>query len=251
LTDAVLETRGLVRRFGALTVTDHVDFSLRAGERRALIGPNGAGKTTFVNLLTGRLAPSAGTVVLGGIDVTRMATHRRVGLGLARTFQINTLLKDTTVIENVQLAVLERRGQGGMPIGGATAQRRAAETAYELLSSLGLVRQAGERVATLAYGRQRLVEVAIALALEPKVLLLDEPAAGVPPADSQVMMEVIAGLPAAIAVLIIEHDMNLVFRFAQTISVLARGRILAEGPPREIAADPRVRDVYLGTRGHG
>lgn len=246
----VLETCGLVRRFGALAVTDHVDFKLRAGERHALIGPNGAGKTTFINLLTGRLAPSSGMIFLGGADVTRMTVHERTRRGLARTFQINTLLKDTTVIENVQLAVLEHRGHGGRMFGGAAAQRQAAGAAYALLENLGLGAQAGARVAALPYGRQRLVEVAIALALEPEVLLLDEPAAGVPPADSRLMMEVIANLPPHIAILIIEHDMNLVFRFAQTITVLVQGRILAQGPPGEIASDPRVRDVYLGTRHH-
>ena len=251
MTEAVLETRGLSRRFGALAVTDNVDFVLRAGERRALIGPNGAGKTTFLNLLTGRIAPSAGTIHLGGVDVTGMPMHRRVRRGLARTFQLNTLLREATVLENVQLAVLEHAGSGWRLFGGALLQRRAAEAAYAVLESLGIAGQAGDVIAALPYGRQRLVEVAIALALQPSVLLLDEPAAGVPAGDSHLMMDVIAGLPAHIAVLIIEHDMKLVFRFAQRISVLVQGRILTEGTPPEIAADPMVREVYLGKRVHG
>jgi branched-chain amino acid transport system ATP-binding protein len=251
VTETVLETRGLSRKFGALAVTDNVDFVLRAGERRALIGPNGAGKTTFLNLLTGRIAPSAGTIHLGGADVTGMPMHRRVRRGLARTFQLNTLLREATVLENVQLAVLEHGGVGWRLFGGAAVQRRAAEAAYAVLESLGIAGQAGDVIAALPYGRQRLVEVAIALALQPSVLLLDEPAAGVPAGDSHLMMDVIAGLPAQIAVLIIEHDMKLVFRFAQRISVLVQGRILTEGTPAEIAADPTVREVYLGKRVHG
>lgn len=246
-----IETRGLSRRFGALVVTNDVDFSLLSGERRALIGPNGAGKTTFLNLLTGRLAPSGGTIRLNGADVTGMPMHGRVRRGLARTFQLNTLLRDMTVIENVQLAVLEHQGLGSRLFGGVAVQRRAAEAAYCVLESLGMGQQAGQKVAALSYGRQRLVEVATALALRPTVLLLDEPAAGVPPVDSHLILDVIASLPPTIAVLIIEHDMKLVFRFAERISVLVQGRLLIEGTPAEIAADPRVREVYLGKRAHG
>jgi len=250
LSTPVLQTIGLSRRFGALAVTDDVHFALHEGERRALIGPNGAGKTTFINLLTGRLAPSAGRIRLAGADITRLPTHRRVRLGLVRTFQLTTLLRESSVLENVQLAVLERNGLGGRLFGGARAQRRAAEAAYEVLQSIGLTGQADEKVATLAYGRQRLVEIAVALALQPKVLLLDEPAAGVPPADSHLVLEVLASLPRHIAVLIIEHDMKLVFGFAERISVLVRGRLLCEGSPAEIAADPEVREVYLGKRSY-
>ncbi len=242
-----VETRALCRRYGALAVTDDVNFTLRAGERRALIGPNGAGKTTFLNLLTGQVRPSSGRVLLRGVDVTAMPVHRRVHHGLARTFQLNTLLRDSAVLENVQLAVLERERVGIRLFGGATAQRRAAEEAHDVLAGLGLAQHAGQPVAALSYGRQRLVEIAIALALKPEVLLLDEPAAGVPPADSHLVMDVVSGLPERIAVLIIEHDMKLVFRFAQRISVLVAGRLLKEGTPAEIANDPVVREVYLGT----
>ncbi len=246
----VLETQGLNRSFGKLEVAADINFKLEVGARRALIGPNGAGKTTLLNLLTGKLAPSSGRIYLNGTDVTRISADRRVRLGLARTFQITALLKSLTVLENVQLAVLERRGEGGSLLRGAAAQDAAAEVAYGILERLRLGDDALRSVAELAYGRQRLVEVAVALAMEPRVLLLDEPAAGVPPADSQRMLEVIESLPESIAVLIIEHDMKLVFRFAKRISVLVAGRIMTEGAPEEIASDQRVRDIYLGTRHH-
>ena len=251
MSQTVLQTRALNRRFGSLVVADNIDFALRKGERRALIGPNGAGKTTFVNLLTGQLKPSSGNVLLNGEDITALPVQHRVRRGLARTFQINTLLRDMTVLEGVQLAVLEHWHEGARLFGGRAAQRRAAEVAYTLLEQLRLDHHAGHCVSALAYGRQRLVEVAIALAMEPSVLLLDEPAAGVPPADSHLVLDLIAGLPAHISVLIIEHDMKLVFRFAERISVLVQGRLLTEGTPSDIAADPMVREVYLGTRHHG
>jgi branched-chain amino acid transport system ATP-binding protein len=251
MTQPVIQTKGLRRTYGAFVATDNVDFSLMAGERRALIGPNGAGKTTFLNLLTGQVTPTSGSVWLGGDDVSKVPMHRRVRRGVARTFQLNTLLRESSVLENVQLAVLEQRGLGGRLFGGRGAQREAAEKAMELLQKLSMSSHAARRVAELPYGRQRLVEIAIALALQPKVLLLDEPAAGVPPADSHLVMDTIAQLPGDIAVLIIEHDMKLVFRFAQRISVLVRGRMLAEGTPAEIAKDPQVREVYLGRSHHG
>lgn len=251
MTDAVIETRGLCRQYGAFVATDHVDFAMKAGDRRALIGPNGAGKTTFLNLLTGQVMPTSGTVWLNGEDVSQVPMHRRVKRGIARTFQLNTLLRESTVLENVQLAVLEHRGQGGKLFGGARAQRDAAESAMEILGRLAMTEHAGRRVSELAYGRQRLVEIAIALALQPKVLLLDEPAAGVPPADSHLVLDVIAALPDTIAILIIEHDMKLVFRFAERINVLVQGRMLMEGTPADISSDPRVREVYLGKSHHG
>ena len=246
----VIETRGLRRQYGSFIATDNVDFSMKAGERRALIGPNGAGKTTFLNLLTGQILPSGGSVLLNGADVSRIPMHRRVRRGIARTFQLNTLLRESTALENVQLAVLEHQGLGGRLFGGAAAQRHAADIAMDILSTLGMSVHAGHRIRDLAYGRQRLVEIAIALALRPKLLLLDEPAAGVPPADSHLVMDMIAALPDDIAVLIIEHDMKLVFRFAHRINVLVQGRMLTEGTPAEIAADPQVREVYLGKARH-
>lgn len=243
-----LETRSLNRKFGALEVAGDINFILKAGARHALIGPNGAGKTTFVNLLTGILKPSSGSVLLENSEITSYPAHVRVRKGLARTFQLNTLLKPLTVLENVQLAVLEQMGVGSRLVGGAEFQRQAAEKAYGILERLRIQDQARHVVSEMPYGRQRIVEIALALALEPKVLLLDEPAAGVPPADTHIVFNTIASLPDSISILMIEHDMKLVFEFAEKISVLVQGRILCEGTPAEIAADPKVKDVYLGHR---
>ena len=245
---AVLETRNLCKSFGALTVADKIDFKLEAGARHALIGPNGAGKTTFVNLLTGRLAPSSGKVFLGGEDVTGLAQSGRVKRGLGRTFQINTLFRDMSVLDNVALGVAERHGVAGGFWPPASAQRAVRDEAMELLAKLGVSDEAGRRVLDLPYGKQRLVEIAIALGLKPKVLLLDEPAAGVPSLESERILDALDSLPKEIAILIIEHDMDLVFRFAQRITVLVQGEVLCEGTPKEIADDVRVHQVYLGER---
>jgi branched-chain amino acid transport system ATP-binding protein len=243
---AVLETRALCKSFGALTVADNIDFHLDAGARHALIGPNGAGKTTFVNMLTGRIPPSSGAIMLGGHDITAASQSERVKRGLGRTFQINTLFRNLTVVDNVALSVAERTGVGGGLFGVAAKQKAVVAESMDLLGSLGLVDDARATVIGLPYGKQRLVEIAIALGLKPKVLLLDEPAAGVPSLESHRILEVIAALPSDIAVLIIEHDMDLVFRFAKRITVLAQGAVLMEGTPTEIRTDPRVRQVYLG-----
>jgi len=244
---ALLETHALCKSFGALEVARSIDFRLEAGARRALIGPNGAGKTTFVNLLSGVLQPSGGRVLLAGEDVTRLAQATRVKRGIARTFQINQLFRGLTVLENVCIAVAERLGAGGGMWRPAGRRTEVVEEATRLIRRLRLEADAGRRVAELPYGRQRLVEIAIALGLHPRVLLLDEPAAGIPSAESHVLLEAIASLPQDIAVLIIEHDMDLVFRFAQRITVLVSGAILAEGSPAEIAANREVRAVYLGS----
>jgi branched-chain amino acid transport system ATP-binding protein len=239
-----LETIALSKHFGALGVANDIDFRLESGARHALIGPNGAGKTTFVNLLTGRLTPSGGRILLNGEDITRASQAARARRGLARTFQINNLFPALNVLENVRLAVAEHRGL-------TTARRALIEEAHDGLANLGLGDDALTLVRALPYGKQRLVEIAIALAAEPAVLLLDEPAAGVPGGETGLILEVIERLPPAMAVLMIEHDMDLVFRFARRITVLVRGSILVEGTPEAIAADPRVREVYLGTRAHG
>jgi len=245
-----LETRALCKNFGALTVADRVDLRLEAGIRHALIGPNGAGKTTLVNMITGRLAPSAGQIFIGGEDVTRLPQAARVRRGLGRTFQINALFRDMSVLDNVALGIAERDGVAGRLWRPASAHARVRAEARELLATFGLTDDAGRRVLDLPYGKQRLVEIAIALGLRPTVLLLDEPAAGVPSLESHRILEGLAQLPASIAILIIEHDMDLVFRFAQRITVLVQGEVLCEGAPPEIADDPRVRRVYLGER-HG
>ncbi len=246
-----LETIGLKKSFGALPVANDINFRLAPGARHALIGPNGAGKTTFINLITGRLEPSAGEIKLGGAEITRLSQSGRVKRGLGRTFQINTLFKGLSVLENVTMAVSERHGAGGDMFRFAGSRRDLVEEAYDLLERLRLGNDALLPVKELPYGKQRLVEIAIALGLRPSVLLLDEPAAGVPSAETEIILNVIENLPGDIAVLIIEHDMDLVFRFAKKITVLVQGAVLVEGTPAEIAADARVREVYLGEHSHG
>jgi len=246
-----LQTIGLKKNFGALPVSNNIDFKLAPGARHALIGPNGAGKTTFINLITGRIPPSGGEIKLGGEDITRLSQSARVKRGLGRTFQINTLFKGLSVLENVTMAVSEHHGTGSDMFRFAGSRRDLVEESYYLLESLRLGNDALLTVKELPYGKQRLVEIAIALALRPAVLLLDEPAAGVPSAETEIILNVIENLPGDIAVLIIEHDMDLVFRFAKRITVLVQGAVLVEGTPAEIAADARVREVYLGEREHG
>jgi ABC-type branched-subunit amino acid transport system ATPase component len=246
-----LETIGLHKRFGALIVANDIHFRLEAGARHALIGPNGAGKTTFINLVTGRLAPSSGRIMLGGRNITALPQAERVRRGLGRTFQINTLFRGLSVLENVCLAVAEHEGIGGNMLRPPGTQRAVLEAGYALLERLRIADDALVPVKDLPYGKQRLVEIAIALALRPTVLLLDEPAAGVPSGEIAIILDVIAQLPSDIAVLIIEHDMELVFRFARRITVLVQGSVLIEGAPTDIAADARVREVYLGEGHHG
>ena len=228
-----------------------IDFRLHPGERHALIGPNGAGKTTFVNLVTGRLAPSAGRVLLGGEDVTRRAPVERVKRGLARTFQINTQFMGLSVLENVRLAIFEREGLAWRMFRPAESYRAVTGEALAALEDLRLGPLAHRRVDELAYGESRMVEVALALASRPSVLLLDEPAAGVPAEGSQAILDQLARLPAHIAVMIIEHDMDLVFRFAQRVTVLDQGRVVATGTPAEVQSDAHVRAIYFGERAHG
>jgi len=251
VTAPLLETRALCRSFGALTAARDVDFTLEAGARHALIGPNGAGKTTFVNLLTGVIPPSSGAILMKGRDITGMDQARRVKLGIARTFQINRLFRRLSVLENVYIAVAERVGAAPSMLRPAGARRDVVAEAMQVLETLKLTADAGRRISELPYGRQRLVELAIALGLKPEVLLLDEPAAGVPSAESHIILDAIDGLPRDIGILIIDHDMDLVFRFAQRITVLVSGAVFATGTPREIGADPNVRAVYLGRAGHG
>lgn len=242
----VLETKGLVKRFGGFLATNDVSLSVAPGARHALIGPNGAGKTTLINLLTGFLKPSEGSVHLHGSDITALAQHQRVRRGLARTFQINQLFGELTPLEAVVMAVCEYRGIGGRWWRGLAGEPAAIDQAAAILERLRLLDVAHRETRTLAYGKQRLLEIALALALEPKVLLLDEPAAGIPHGEGMELFETIAALPGDTAILLIEHDMDLVFRFADRISVLVGGAVLVEGRPEAIAADPRVREVYLG-----
>ncbi|MGG5823239.1 ABC transporter ATP-binding protein [Falsiroseomonas sp. HW251] len=249
---SALVTRGLTRAFGGFVAVDKVDFTLEPGARHALIGPNGAGKTTFVNLLSGALPATRGTVALFGEDITTLPQHRRVRRGLARTFQVNQLFPDFTPEEALTFAVAERQGLGATWFRLVSRMAAPRDEAARLLDNLHFPDADRRRpTSELPYGRQRLLEIALALAMKPRVLLLDEPAAGVPPADSREVMAAIAALPEDVAVLLIEHDMDLVFRFARRITVLAFGAVLAEGAPDAIARDPRVREAYLGEPAHG
>jgi branched-chain amino acid transport system ATP-binding protein len=247
---AALATRGLDKSFGSLVVASNIEFSLPQGARYALIGPNGAGKTTLINLMTGMLRPDAGEILLGGEPITGLAPEQRVTRGLVRTFQINSLFPNLNALEAVTLAVCEREGVARTWWQRLSAFSSAVDEAHAILSSLRLGTDCYRPTRELPYGRQRLLEIALALATRPKVLLLDEPAAGVPRDESTELFEVISGLSRDITVLFIEHDMSFVFRFASRIIVMVGGRILLEGTPDEIAADPRVREVYLGKGRH-
>jgi branched-chain amino acid transport system ATP-binding protein len=246
-----LQTQALAKRFGGLTATDNVTLQLARGERRALIGPNGAGKTTLINLLTGVLAPSSGSITLYGEDITRLAPHRRVARGLVRTFQINQLYAELTPLQTVALAVAHRSGHSRRWWRGLGGVGDVRDQSMALLERFGLDDVANDRTAFIAYGKRRLLEIAAALACGPRVLLLDEPGAGVPAAERREILHHIDALPADVTVLLIEHDMDLVFSFAQRVSVLVSGALLAEGTPKEIRNDPRVKAVYLGERAHG
>jgi branched-chain amino acid transport system ATP-binding protein len=246
-----LATRGLTKRFGAFTANADLTLEFPQGARHALIGPNGAGKTTLINLLTGALAPTSGEVFLGGERITSLPQHQRVKRGMARTFQINTLFAGLTVLESVVLAIAERLGRAGIWHRTVARQRSEIDEALALLHGLGLEPEANAPTRSLPYGKQRLLEMALALASKPKILLLDEPAAGIPAGESAELFAVIAALPRDVTILFIEHDMELVFRFAERITVLVGGQVLTEGTPAEIAANPRVKEVYLGEAQHG
>ena len=242
----VLSVRNLCKNFGALAVTQSVSLDLHAGARLGLIGPNGAGKTTLVNLLTGMLAPNSGEILLNGEAITGVRAEQRVKKGLVRTHQINTLLMEHTTRDNVAIAVAERRGFAWRALRYGPQWRACLEEAHDCLAGLGIAEAGDRRVSELPYGQQRLLEIAIGLALKPKVLLLDEPGAGIPSTESHIIDEALDRLPEDIAILLIEHDMDLVFRFARDITVLVQGAVLTSGVPAEIARNPQVRAVYLG-----
>jgi branched-chain amino acid transport system ATP-binding protein len=246
----VLRTEGLQKSFGALHVARDISLALPLGARYALIGPNGAGKTTLINLIAGQLKPDSGSIQLDGIDATRMDAAARVRRGLTRTFQINTLFPDLTPLESVTLAICERDRVAGQFWRRLTSHREAIDEAFAMLQQLRLGDVATRPTRTLPYGQQRLLEIALALATRPKVLLLDEPAAGVPKDESAMLFSVIAALPEDISVLFIEHDMDIVFSFATRIIVLVSGGVLLEAEPSVVRNDARVREVYLGNA-HG
>jgi branched-chain amino acid transport system ATP-binding protein len=246
-----LRTQALSKTFGGFRANSEISLAFAAGARHALIGPNGAGKTTFINLLTGVLAPTAGEVYLGEERITSLPQHARVKRGMTRTFQINTLFPGLTALESVVLACCEHAGRGGVWWRTVAAEHGAIAEAQAILTRLRLDGDAHTPTRALPYGKQRLLEIALALATRPTVLLLDEPAAGIPSAASAELFSVIAQLPREVTIIFIEHDMNLVFRFAERITVLVGGAVLVEGPPDEIAHDRRVREVYLGEAQHG
>ncbi|MBV7380014.1 ABC transporter ATP-binding protein [Maritimibacter dapengensis] len=247
---AGLQVRGLQKSFGGIIVADDINVDLAPGARVALIGPNGAGKTTFSSLITGKLTPNAGEITLDGQDIRPLGEADRVKAGIAKTFQITTLFRDLTVRDNLRLAAQERDGRARAWFKRADSWAEVEREIDAQLAAFRLEALGDKRVSDLAYGQQRLVEMAMTLMLKPRVLILDEPAAGVPSSDSHLITDAIERLPDDLAVLIIEHDMKLVFRVARSIIVLVNGRILTQGAPNEIAADERVRDLYLGARHH-
>lgn len=245
-----LQTSGLEVRFGNFVAVGGVDLSIPTGGRHALVGPNGAGKTTLVHALTGTIMATAGSVHVGGEDYTPLSQAQRVRRGLSRTFQLNQLFRSQTVQQNVALAIFERERKTRAFWRSAAGDRAVAEEAREHLAFVNLLPFADTPVHSLAYGQQRMIEIAIALATKLRVLILDEPAAGVPAQQSEVIFERMQALPRDLTIVFVEHEMNLVFRFAERITVLVGGRVLIEGTPDEIRADERVRTVYLGRRGH-
>jgi len=246
MSSVVLETRSLLKRFGGITPTNDVTLQVHKGARHALIGPNGAGKTTLINLLTGVLEPTSGSIWLDGEEITTLAPHLRVRRGIVRTFQINQLFSELTPLQSLALAVSAQLGIGAgwwKPLG---ADARVAPLCEKLLAQFHLDDVMNQQVKHLAYGKRRLLEIATALACEPRVLLLDEPVAGVPEGERQEIFDIINALPADVSVLLIEHDMDLVFNFAKSVTVLVSGAVFAEGDVQAIANDPRVKAVYLG-----
>lgn len=243
-----LETVGLEKRFGGIVPTNDVNLRVREGARHALIGPNGAGKTTLINLLTGVLKPSRGQVKLGGADITHLKPHQRVARGISRTFQINQLFGELSPLESIALVIGEREKLGTKIWRAFGTDEKIVAEAVALATQFGLADVLNESTSSLPYGKQRQLEIALAIAGKPRVLLLDEPAAGVPEAERHEILETVAALPKDVTVLLIEHDMDIVFGFADRISVLVEGKLFVEGEPKEIENDPRVRAVYLGER---
>jgi branched-chain amino acid transport system ATP-binding protein len=244
--DTVLSAQGLVMKFGGITATNNVTLNLKKGARHALIGPNGAGKTTLINLLTGVLEPTSGKIILEGQDISQLAPHQRVRRGMVRTFQINQLFDTLTPLETLAMVVSQQQGLGSKWWQALGVKKNVTERCEQLLEQFHLTAVMSQETRVLAYGKRRLLEIAIALACEPRVLLLDEPVAGVPAGEREELLQTVADLPADVSVLLIEHDMDLVFSFANRMTVLVNGTVLTEGDPEQIANDPQVKAVYLG-----
>ena len=236
----LFEVSGLSKSFGGVVVADDISLSLSAGDRVAMIGPNGAGKTTFVNMVSGLIKAYSGTITLDGHDITHSKIVERVGRGLVRTFQVTRLFHDMSVMEHVLLAILHREKKTRRTMLNISKSSALLEEANDRLDSLKMLGEAKKAVCEIPYGQQRLLEIAIALSLSPRILFLDEPAAGVPLSEIPLIEQAIDGLPPEIAVLMIEHDMDFVFRFAERVIVLAAGKIICDGSPAEIASAPLV-----------
>jgi branched-chain amino acid transport system ATP-binding protein len=246
MAETLLEVRGLTRSFGGLIATNHVDLQLVAGETHAIIGPNGAGKTTLIAQLAGDLAPDAGTITFAGRDVTALGAPARSHLGLARSFQITSVFRDFSAIDNVALAVQAHAGHSFHFWHPARRDGVLRQPARDVLASVGLAERAHVLAANLAHGEQRQLEIAMVLATRPRLLLLDEPMAGMGPEESQRMIDLIRTLKGGQTILLVEHDMDAVFALADRISVMVYGRIIASGAPDEIRANAEVREAYLG-----
>jgi len=244
--EPVLEARGLSKAFGALVACEPVDLELRPGEIHALIGPNGAGKSTLIAMLAGGVSPDAGSVHLAGREVTSLPTAARARLGLARTFQIAALALESTVLENAVLGAAGAQGRAFRMLGRALGDGALAGAARTALARTGLTEASDRRVADLSHGQRRQLEIAVALTLEPKLFVMDEPLAGLGLEGAQAMVALLGKLRAEAPILLVEHDMDAVFALADRISVLVGGRLIATGPPAAIRADPQVRRAYLG-----
>jgi branched-chain amino acid transport system ATP-binding protein len=249
VTEALLQLRGLTKRYGALLVTDAVDLGVRHGSIHAIIGPNGAGKTSLIHQISGIVPPDAGQVLLDGRDITRLSLHRRARLGLARGFQITSVLPGFSVLENVALAAQARAGSPFRFVWPAAREAALNEQARDCLARVGLETRQAEPARRLSHGEKRQLELAIALAAQPRVLLLDEPLAGAGPDETTRLVALLDSLRRDCAIVLVEHDMEAVFALADTISVLAQGRVIASGPPAAIRADAAVRVAYLGEPG--
>ncbi len=246
MADPILAIDGLVKRFGGLTATDRLDLAVDAGEVHAVIGPNGAGKTTLIAQIAGDLRPDAGTIRLGGEDITALPAHQRSLRGLARSFQITSIFPEFTTLDNVALAVQAHAGTSFRFWRAARGDRRLSEPALAMLDQVGLADRARVPAAHLAHGEKRALEIAMALATRPRLLLLDEPTAGMGPEDSARMVRLLAGLKGTLTILLIEHDMDAVFALADRITVLVYGRVIATGAPAAIRGNDEVRQAYLG-----
>ena len=251
MADALLEIQELTRRFGGVVASDRISLALRRGELHAIIGPNGAGKTTLIGQLTGEIAPDAGRVRFDGYDITALPVYRRSAIGLARSFQITSLFLDFTALDNVALAVQAHAGHSFRFWRNARKDPALREPARAVLADAGLGARADVVAADLSHGERRQLEIAMALATKPRMMLLDEPMAGMGPEESARLIDILRKLKGSVTILLIEHDMDAVFALADRISVLVYGRIIASGDPAAIRADPAVRQAYLGESGGG